>query len=414
MLKKIIIILVLITINSQIFAAGGSVYSRFGVGDLYYSYSARDISLGGLGTSLIDRRYLNIVNPATWSKINTTKFAASLNSTVYFQSDNTDNAVYNLVRFLGFQIGFPLKEDLGIGFVIGTTPYSVVNYSVINNVSSDLLGNYQEKFEGSGGLSKLFFGASFRLPLNITVGATFDYYTGNLKYESSFIFDETSDLTNSVFQSSNLIRGIGTTLGLESPDISEIFGSDIIKNFRIGLSYELAGNLNSDTSLTIISYVGETEVISGNSKFALPKKLNAGISFNLLGKYLFLLNYLYQPWSNFDINSQTQQNLQNLSIFNIGFEYSQKFNKFANFWELVKYRGGLSYEESQYAIGGEGINKIGFHAVISFPLGLMNSVDIGFMYGIRSTSSSNSFKEQIFQTNISLNFGEIWFVRRDR
>lgn len=417
MTKLYKVLLVFLFALTQIFAGGGSVYSRFGLGEIYNSYSARDISLGGLGASLIDFKYLNVSNPATWSSIPNTKFEAGLNSSLYIQSDNSNSAVYNNVRFLGFQIGFPIKKDLGIGFVLGTTPYSLVNYSIKNITNSQLFGNYTESYDGSGGISKVFFGASYKLPVVGSIGATFNYYTGNLKYESSFIFDETSDLTNSVFRSSNVIRGIGSTIGFESPDLSMLFNSDKIKNFRIGISYEFANNINSDTSLTITSAIGETEITSGNYKFNLPPKFMAGLSFNLVGKYLFLMNYMFQPWSNFDYNdqiAQNLQNLQNLSIFNIGFEYSKNVNKYAGFWELVKYRGGLSYESSQYAIEGNGINKIGFHAGISFPLGLMNSIDIGLMYGIRNSSGNNQFNEQIFQTNISLNFGEIWFLRRER
>ena len=38
-----------------VFAEGGSPYSRIGLGDLYYSYSARRASFGGLGAAVFDR-----------------------------------------------------------------------------------------------------------------------------------------------------------------------------------------------------------------------------------------------------------------------------------------------------------------------------------------------------------------------
>ncbi len=40
-------------------------------------------------------------------------------------------------------------------------------------------------------------------------------------------------------------------------------------------------------------------------------------------------------------------------------------------------------------------------------------MDIGLMYGIRGTKDSNLAKENIFQASFSLNFGELWFVRRE-
>lgn len=414
MVNKNKILIIILIVSSQVFASGGSVYSRYGLGDLYSSFSAKNLSMGGLGTSMMDNKYVNLINPATWSSISNTNFGAGINSQMLFQSNNSDNAIYNNVRFLGFHVGLPVQKDLGISFVAGVTPYSHVNYSVKNSVTSELLGNYDEEFDGEGGISKLFFGTSYSFPFDLSLGAEFNYYTGNLSYKSSFLFSTDSDLTNSVFLTQNKIRGLGFTFGLESPDISKILGTEIINNLRIGLSYELASNINSDTSLTIISSLGETQITSGNSKIDLPSKLNLGLSFILNEKYLFALDYLYQPWSNFNEHKYSQQNLQNLSIFSFGFEIAQNLNKYASFWELVKYRGGLSYEQSQIAIGGEGLKQFGIHAGISFPLGLKNSIDLGFMYGLRGTAGPNNFSENIFQTSVSLNFGELWFIRRER
>jgi len=217
------------------------------------------------------------------------------------------------------------------------------------------------------------------LPLGISLGATFDYYTGNIEYKSSFIFDETSNLSNSFFNSDNKLQGIGTTIGLESPDLSNIFTIENLSNVRLGMSYELTGNINNDTTLTTISSLGETKVNTGNSKINLPSKLSLGLSFTLNEKYLFIFDYLYQPWSKFEKNNKIQHNLQDLNIFSFGFEFANELNKFASFWELIKYRGGLSYEQSQYTINGKGINQLGIHAGISFPLGLRNTIDIGFV-----------------------------------
>ena len=47
-------------------------------------------------------------------------------------------------------------------------------------------------------------------------------------------------------------------------------------------------------------------------------------------------------------------------------------------------------------------------------LGSENSIDIGLMYGIRGTNDSNLAKENIIQASFSLNFGELWFIRRER
>jgi len=412
-MKKILFFFTFLVFISNIYSSGGSLYTRYGIGDLYYSGTSYKLSLGGAGTSLSDEKYVNLNNPATWNSIKNVRFGTSLISNSSIIDDGIENVTYTHVRFSGFHIAFPVKESLGIGFVFGMTPYSVVNYEVINKVSQEDIDNYDEIYEGSGGLSKLFFGVSYKLPFDISLGATFDYYTGSFKYKSSFIFEE-STLTNSFFDTEFDYKGLGGTFGLESPDLATVFKLNNISNFRFGLTYEFSGKINTDTSLVALTTLGENEFESAKVKTDLPHKIGAGLNFTINEKYLVVLDYLYQPWSKYEQNGLKTDYLRDLSRYSIGFEYGEQVKRFASFWELIRYRGGLSFEQSQYDINGEGINQLGIHAGISLPLGLENTIDIGFMYGSRGSTDSNLLKENIFQASVSLNFGEFWFVRRDR
>ncbi len=412
-MNRINLILIAVVLSfGQAIAQGGSVYTRFGLGDLYLLSSARNLSLGGVGTSLGTKKFVNTHNPATWSSITDTKFSASLLSNMSNVDDGINSALYSSVRFTGFSLAFPIKEDLGIGFVLGIAPYSVINYDVQNSYNSLGDNSFTEDFIGNGGISKVFFGASYMLPLNISIGATFDYYTGNAQYKTSNVYDN-EDLLDSYFISDFKYKGLGSTIGILTPNLSSIFNSDKISDLRIGVSYEMSGNLNTDSTLYATTSVGKTNFVSESFFTVVPAKLSIGLNFNL-SKFLVNLDYINQPWSKFEQNGQFSVNLKDLNRYSIGVEYDQHVNKFGSFWDLVKYRGGLSFEQTQFTINGTDIEQLALHAGVSFPLGYENSVDIGLMYGIRGTSDQNLLKENILKASFTLNLGELWFVRQDR
>lgn len=412
MKKNLKIFLIFLSIGN-IFASGGTIYTRYGVGDLYYYNTAAKLSLGGVGTAILNNDLLNLNNPATWGSITDTKLGLNLITNYSSISSNSSSTNFSEVKFSGFQLGLPVERDLGIGFVFGFTPYSTINYDISNKYLQGEVNSYIQDFKGAGGLSKIFFGFSTLLPFNFSVGATFEYYTGNSKYETQIVYDDSSDFTDSYFTSELKYKGLGSTLGFLTPNLSNIFGNEIIKNFRLGLSYEIGTKLNTDSSSYATTSLGKKVFGSKSFKSEIPAKLSAGLYLSL-SKFNIILDYVNQPWSEFVQNDKKMLNLKDMNRYSLGIEYDQQVKKFATFWELVKYRFGLSYEQTQYTFNGEDINQIAVHSGISFPLGTENSIDLGLMYGIRGTTNNNLLKENIFQATFSINFGELWFVRQDR
>lgn len=413
MSKKILFITFLLSFVSNILGTGGSIYTRFGIGDLHFANSAFKLSMGGVGTSLITINEVNINNPASLFSVKNTRFNAGLVTNISFIDDGLENALYSNTQFSGFNIAFPLKETLGISFMLGMNPYSTVNYEV--NVTGKEEGDYliDEKFIGSGGISKLFFGTSYLLPFDFAIGATLDYYTGHIEYRSSVDYRDKPDLTNSLFINEFKYKGLGTTLGIESPNIAKFFENESINDIRFGVAYEMSGNINTDTALIGVTSFGDNTFETSEVFTKIPGKFSAGLNILVNENYLIAADYIFQSWSKYQVNGVKSKNLRDLSRFSIGFQIGNQSKRYASFWELIKYRGGLSFEQSQYQINGEGINQIGFHAGLSFPVGLENTIDIGLMYGIRGTKDSNLIKENIFETSITVNLGELWFVRRE-
>ncbi|OGU56570.1 MAG: hypothetical protein A2V66_14365 [Ignavibacteria bacterium RBG_13_36_8] len=399
----------------SIYANGGSVYSRYGIGNLILLNSARNLGLGSIGFAVTDGNYINSLNPASWNILPMTRFEAGLKYSGISLRDNNNSNLYSDVVFSGFVIGFPIDRELGISLVGGLIPYSNVEYEVIQNLQSPGIDDdYILDLKGNGGVNKFFIGASYRLPFDVSIGASLEYYTGKIEYTSKIDFATGSQYKDAVYLDKYIYRGVGFNLGLISNDLSELLGINNLENLRIGINYNFSPTLKTDTTLYTGSSVGSKQIESALVDSEIPSRLGIGVSLLWNKNYLFLFDYILQPWSEFKFANENSNYLTNFSRMSLGFEYKNRTVRFSNAWEQISLRCGLSYEQSQYSFYGTNINEYSIYGGLSFPIGIESSIDFGIQYGMRGTTDNNLLKENIFNAFLSINFGELWFIRQER
>jgi hypothetical protein len=371
--------------------------------------------MGQLGIALFDYDFIGSNNPAAWSRLSKTRIEFGLSYNSLFVSNNSLKSFYKDADFTGFTFGFPVQRDYGIGFVLGIVPYSNVSYKVkqIIEVQESDIPAYSIDYEGRGGISKMFFGSSYTLPFDLSVGATFDYYIGNLKYYSEVNFYDT-DNVNAQFLRTYTPKGMGSTIGFISPELSSLFGDGSISNLRIGLSASVAGKFSADTLLSSTSSLGTDSIGHGNVEMKIPIRIVAGVSFLLSNRYNIYLDYLYQPWSQYTFNKQSSDQLRDINKISGGLEYRPIREIGATFWEQIIWRAGLSFEQTQYMVYGKGINQYLISGGLSLPLSFENTIDIGLQYAFRGTKDFNLFTENFIRLNLGLSLGETWFIRQDK
>ncbi|GBD87670.1 hypothetical protein BMS3Abin03_01604 [bacterium BMS3Abin03] len=397
------------------YSQNSSTYTRNGIGDMDYTYSARSLGLGHTGVSMLNRDYVEILNPASWAAIKLTRIELSLVLNGVSLSNSSQSGYYADADFKGFTFAFPISNKYGIGFASGLVPYSRISYKVVENFDAAEPGipAYTTIYEGKGGLTRLFMGASYTLPFGWVIGGTAEYYFGTLNYKSNI------DFSGSSFKSGeyDLIyraTGFGSTVGLITQDLADLFNSETISNLRIGVSANIVSDLNTDTSLTTNpNTVGDT-ISSGSTIMKIPIRITGGITLGLFKKYNINIDYIYQPWSEFKIGNKPSKNLRDVYKLSGGFEYKPVMQTDASLWEQIVWRLGLSYEISQYRINGTDITQYSAFGGLSFPLSLGNSVDLGFEYSLRGTTDSNLIREKFYRINVGISFGELWFIRVER
>lgn len=393
---------------------GGSLYTRYGTGDLQYSFSARRLSLGELGAAYFDRNYLSYYNPASWAGLTLTRFEAGVNFKGLDIKDNSNSAFYSDAQFSGFLVGFPISKAYGVTLTLGLMPYSHTKYSVTAEETNPGLGTYTSKFQGNGGLYKYVIGTTYSTPFYFTLGASFEYFTGKSEFNSNLDFPANSNLGDSFYQKRYSYKGLGTTIGLISNDFSNILGESQISNLRVGALFSYSPELQTDTTIFAQTTVGTDTLSFGNVKTNLPIKMGVGLAFTINKKHNLSLDYLLQPWSNYKFNGKKSPLLNDLYKISLGYEFNNLASQFSSFWEQIILRAGLSYEQTQYKIYGESINQFSVHGGFSLPLSIANTLDFGFMYGIRGTNANGLMKENIYRMSVSFSFGDLWFIREER
>ncbi len=397
----------------SIYSQSSSTYSRFGIGDIFYANSAKRLAMGQLGTSLADESYISIINPAAWNTISRTRMEFSFRYSGISVSNDANKTYYDDSRFSGFSFGFPISKDNGVVMAMGLIPVSRVSYKAAEKFESTTNNkdDYIINYSGDGGLSKVFVGLSFKLPFDLSFGGTLDYYFGNLEYESKVTFINLNQRSGS-FNKRFTPQGLGTTIGVITPDISKIFSSGNFKNLRLGASAIFLNDLNTDTILTSTSVVEKDTVSSGVTKMHIPARYSFGLSFNVTDNYRFAFDYLYQEWNKFSINNTVSNQLQRASKISAGFEYKPDYEINKSAWEQISWRFGLSYEKSQYKINNTSIEEYSIAGGFSYPLAMENTIDVAIQYSIRGKNEANLFKENTIRLNIGLSLGETWFLRR--
>lgn len=415
---KYILIISLMTVSLSA-QQGGSVYSRFGVGYVENTHSGRRLGMGGLGIAVADADYINFLNPAGWHKLQQTRLELGFTYDGIKLDDGEQQAKHSDASLSGLTIGFPLDREYGIALSLGLVPVTNVSYNVIGtesyHLNVDLEDEYTVDYSGKGGLSQVYIGLSWKTPLDVIIGATYEYFVGKIEYVTSLTFVNSEVFTDVAYTSTKSYYGPGATFGLISNDFADLLGMTNVEDFRFGLMYTVYSDLNTDTTLASTSIAGLIEHEDGTVKSKIPSRIGAGVSLTWNKNYLFLADYLFQPWSDYRFNGVPDLNLKNQHRISLGFEY-RNVDRRSNdtFWEQFDVRGGLSFEDSQYEVFGENITQLFFHFGFSLPIGDFNSMDVGLAYGFRGKTESNLIREDIFRATVSVSLGEVWFVRQDR
>ena len=394
--------------------AGGPIYSRFGLGDLFYFSGSRSYSMGGAGVGLFGDGFINNLNPAGLAGIMNTRFAGTFEYTNYSSTDASGSARYARGDFGGLSAAIPVSRDYGIVLTGELAPYSSVNYAIIRDDTQYGISSSQE-FYGSGGISRFDFGSSVSITNDLHAGFKINYLAGTILQTTKVTYTDNT-YSNNELTLSDHYSGISFTFGASYQGIGDIFGSSTLKPLVLGFVVEAPTSLDlreEHFALTANQYDTISTIYSSAD---IPLLMAFGASYTLSDRVVFAADLALQDWSNAKILGAHPPELRNSMRFGGGVEL-QPVKDASSYWGHVIYRAGFYYNSSYIQARDPitetyyGVSSYFFTAGVGLPIGPDSHLNLGFQLGVNGTTQNNLQKDTIFRITASISGSELWFVR---
>ncbi len=416
MIKNLVKIFLLIFTNVALSQSGtNSPYSYTGLGEVNFRGNQINRFMGGLEV-YNDSIHANLSNPSSYAKLLLTTYSIGLNYSNNQLSDTNDSKslISSGLDYIG--IAIPTKK---FGFGFGIIPFTSVGYKlsqIDDSSSSDILNRY----EGEGGINKVFFSLGLYLLKNLSFGVTINYDFGKLKYQTSKFLDDVYLGTVLINESSISGLDIKLATNYEIPVNSKI-------DLHMMVSYVPQGSLNSNNKrLLITSPLSDpsniAEIIEIDlaetgldfTEIQLPSSSIVGFGLGKKSKWFAGAQYIMTNSSNFKNSFNTLPNIsyEDGSQFSIGGFYIPDYSSITSYWKRVVLRMGFRHEVTGIFKNNFGINETGINFGAGLPLPGYSNVNIGFEYGSRGTKNSNILNEKFWTVRIGFSLNDRWFIKR--
>jgi hypothetical protein len=416
-------------VKAQSTATTSSPYSQFGLGELVPQALPQNIGMGGLtaATNYFGGYYnINPLNPASYGAVHLTTFDVGIGASEQILSQNGEGNEYNAnFRFSHIAFAFPVTRRSALSF--GMLPYSQMGYNYKVTKSNFGTGapadtnavNYL--YSGDGGLTKAYLGYGFSIGRHLLLGANASYIFGNLHQYSSTEIPTLPGTLNSTIENSYSIRGFNFDFGGQY-----IIDLNNTQHFILGYSASAGNNINSQSTNLVYQYTYDSDgnknipldTLQDNknpsTKIKLPFTQHAGLTFMNDNKFLIGAEFSDSKWSQYSIGG-VNQGLQDSKSYNLGGEYTPKYDALSNYWQTVNYQLGLIYNQTYMNINNTNITNYAVTFGMGFPLhpNVTSFYKINFAaeIGREGTLQNNLVRETYINLHLSFTMNDRWFIK---
>ena len=379
---------------------GGTIESRFGIGELDLMATARQRGMGTTAAALTSTTDISLSNPATWSSIDELRLEGGL-SYEYLTSSRSDAAVA-IGSIKGFSFVFPLEESLRLRLGSSVVPASRSDYRTRGEGSLDGQ-DYAVTYEGSGGISLFRVGLSGEPLPNVRFGAAYQYYFGTIEQISELHWD------NGLWYNARQTRatshsGSGLLLGLHY---------DGIRGLSVGATVRPATSLSATRNLTIEYSTADSTLSGSSGSQDIPLAFSVGAAWQATDALLIAVDYSVQDWSEATVFDGKQTGLGETYKVAVGAEwYPYKNDLDARTLSRTAFRFGFYLQQPYMAFDNETTQEYFITTGAGFPIFGSNRGDVALEYGWRGSESSTLGAQSILRLSFSVSVGESWFVRK--
>ena len=278
--KKIFALLIILLSFAGVNADNGSnsPYSRYGIGLLSDQSLGVNRQMGGLGYGLYSSRYINILNPASFSQADTLTmlFEAgfSLQNVNFKEGNKRINAKNASFDYVAVQ--FRVCKNLGMS--AGFLPYSTVGYSFSNTSNDGTNEASVNSYTGTGGVYQPFIGLGWKPFKWLSVGVMGSYVYGDITHEVGINFTNSTDRS----------RTYNVSMKSYKLDFGAQYSTKLGKkhDLTVGATYSLGHDMNAKAKITdVTSSSSVTDKIENS--FKLPHTYGIGFVYGYKGEWKF-------------------------------------------------------------------------------------------------------------------------------
>ena len=406
--KKIFALLIILLSFAGVNADNGSnsPYSRYGIGLLSDQSLGVNRQMGGLGYGLYSSRYINILNPASFSQADTLTmlFEAgfSLQNVNFKEGNKRINAKNASFDYVAVQ--FRVCKNLGMS--AGFLPYSTVGYSFSNTSNDGTNEASVNSYTGTGGVYQPFIGLGWKPFKWLSVGVMGSYIYGDITHEVGINFTNSTDRS----------RTYNVSMKSYKLDFGAQYTTKLGKkhDLTVGATYSLGHDMNAKAKITDVTSSSSVTDKIANS-FKLPHTYGIGFVYGYKGEWKFGADYTLQQWSSssfFGIEKGIDRNK-----VSVGAEYTPS-RLSNNIFKMMSYRAGGYYAGPYTEIKGQkGCEEYGVSAGISLPFFNNNNrnshatLHLSGQFIHMEPKSAGMIAENYLRINLGITFNENWFMK---
>lgn len=382
-------------------------YSRYGYGILSDNATAAQKQMGGVGYAMSSGRQINVMNPASYARIDSLTFLFDMGMSVaaLWQEETvngsrlTDNNFGGGLDYITMQ--FPLSKRIGAS--IGVLPFSSVGYAFGNDISHGTASR-----QGSGSINELYAGIGYAPIGGLSIGANISYMFGTLINDTYAL---TTSGATSLFERQMEVRDWRVNIGAQ-------YTFDLNKTDRLtlGLTFSPGKDLRGNTRTYYYDVNSDNPEITDEGKlkdsYSIPVTWGAGINYEWQRRLMVEADFTYQPWSKAKYAGtsadETGSVLANRYKIAAGLQWQPTPR--GSYFKRVQYRLGGYFNRDYLVVKGNNIKEYGVSMGFGFPVpGFKSVVSLGVGWLHRQGSPSPLIKEDYLNISIGINFNEMWF-----
>jgi hypothetical protein len=401
--------LLLLFFVSIAFAGKGSIYSRYGIGDINPFLSGKNVGMGNTGIAMFGETHVNVLNPASSANITSTILSASYQYSNFTSEDASGSSVFGTGNISSVALAFPVYAPKKIVVTLGILPFSKVAYE--QTVAQTVSGNQLlQTFDGRGGVSSGQLSVSYAVDPDLILGLTTHYLFGSIYRDQSITF-LTGDYYGGSFNQTYSVSGLGFTLGGIYSGIDKFLGLSDTKQLNVGATLFSGSSMNYSEQ-TLRNFSTDQDTVSVDNKtIDLPFGFSFGLAY-LKNRTVYAYDVHFQNWDNFKVNGIHPSEIQNSIRLSAGVEFLPSSDFMGDdFFKRLSYRFGGYYRMTNLKMNGKSIDEMFASAGISLPMSIETRVHLGLEYGIRGTTSASLIKDSMLRFTVSVSASELMFIQ---